>query len=210
MKYLIIGGGGHARVIIDLIQCVGKKSSTLGIADPNLPIGSRFMDIPVLGGDEVIYDFAATEVELVNGIGSVSTESFRKQVYEKLKSERYTFSTLVHPSAVIAENVILGEGTVVMAGSIIQAGSKIGDNVILNTGCLIDHDCIINDHVHIAPRTTISGGVQIGAGSFIGIGTSISQGIRIGTNTLVGAGSVVIQDLGDNMKAFGNPAKVRE
>ena len=54
----------------------------------------------------------------------------------------------------------------------------------------------------------ISGAINIGELSFIGIGATIIQGIKIGKNVTIGAGSVVIKDILDNVIALGNPAKI--
>ena len=95
-----------------------------------------------------------------------------------------------------------------MAGVIIQPGTKIGKHCIINTGACIDHDVVIQDFVHIAPRCSIAGGVEIGEGTFLGIGTIVINNITIGSWSIIGAGSVVVKDLISNITAVGNPAHI--
>ena len=124
-----------------------------------------------------------------------------------LKILGYDFSTVIHPSAVVTSDVILGEGSQGMSGEVIQPGSHIGCNTIINTRASVDHDCIIGDHVHISPGVTLSGGVDIGAGSHIGTGATLIQGISIGCGCLVAAGAVVVKDITDGEMVRGVPAR---
>ena len=118
------------------------------------------------------------------------------------------FIILKHPSAIIGNDVQIGIGTVIMAGVIIQPGTKIGKHCIINTGAYIDHDVVIQDFVHIAPRCSIAGGVEIGEGTFLGIGTIVINNIKIGSWSIIGAGSVVVKELISNITAVGNPAHI--
>ena len=176
-------------------------------ADQSL-IGKTIAGIKVLGSDNLIEKYFPDAIELANGVGSISSLVKRKATYDKFKSKGYKFSTVIHPTAIIADDVEIGEGVQIMAGVIIQTGCKIGDNTIINTGAVVEHDCIIEKHVHIAPGAVLSGGVRIGTMTHVGSSATIIQGIEIGANCLVGAGSVVIQNVPDNSKALGVPAKV--
>ena len=210
LPVIIIGAGGHARVLISALKSL--HIDILGITDLASDKGSqkKIYGISVLGDDDKILDYSPDSIELVNGIGSVSSTQKRKDIYLRFKSHGYSFASVVHPSAMIMDEVQLGEGVQIMAGAIIQHGCIIGDNTIINTGAIIDHDCIIGEHVHIAPGAVISGGVQIGAMTHIGTAATIIQGIKIGPESIIGAGAVVINDIPSNVKAIGVPANIIE
>jgi len=204
---IILGAGGHAKVLIDAL--LASSAVIAGIVDPDPAlVGTKVLGIPVLGGDDIVNEYPSSEIRLVNGLGSVGHPLRRKQLFDQFKQMGYTFATVVHPSAVIARDVVLGEGVQVMAGAIIQPGCRIGSNVIINTKASIDHDSIIGDHAHIAPGVTLSGTVMVGSTSHIGTGATIIQGISIGTVCLVAAGAVVISDVPDGRTVVGVPAKV--
>jgi len=205
---LILGGGGHARVLISTLKALQRD--IIGILDSNYEmIGSRVSGIPIIGNDEKINEYNNEEVELVNGIGSVSSTEKRKKIYEKFKSAGYFFTSVIHPTAVVLDDVQLGEGVQIMAGAIIQTGCSIGDNSIINTGAIIDHDCTIEKHVHIAPGAVLSGSVCVRDMTHIGTAATVIQGIEIGEGVIVGAGAVVISDIPTGVQSLGNPAKIK-
>jgi UDP-perosamine 4-acetyltransferase len=201
---IILGAGGHAKVLIDLARLVSMK--ILGITDPATGI-KELMDVPVLGGDEILDKFSPDEVVLINAVGSAGRPDQRKKVFEKFKSRGYTFPVMIHPSAVIAEGVSLSEGVQVMAGVVIQTSVMIGENTLINTRSSIDHDSIVGKHVHLAPGVTLSGNVGIGDNVHVGTGSSVIQGIKIGSDSVIGAGSVVVHDVVTGTTVTGVPAR---
>ncbi|OAM92779.1 UDP-perosamine 4-acetyltransferase [Pelosinus fermentans] len=209
LPVIIIGAGGHAKVLIDILKMNDAK--VIGMTDENI-INSNFdiMNVPIIGNDNVILDYSTQEISLVNGVGSIGSTKRRQHLFEKFKDGGYSFHNTVHVSAILAKDISYGEGIQIMAGAVIQPGCKLGSNIIINTRASIDHDCIIHDHVHIAPGVTISGGVVIGEGAHIGTGAVVIQGIKIGKNGIVGAGAVVIKDVADNQLVVGIPAKAVE
>jgi sugar O-acyltransferase (sialic acid O-acetyltransferase NeuD family) len=209
LPVIIIGAGGHAKVLISVLRPL--KVNVLGMTDvaPNQSVNG-FEGIPVLGTDDKIFERPPDSVLLANGIGSISLMEKRKDIYIYFKNNGYSFAKVIHTSAIIMGDVQLGEGVQIMAGAIVQPGCVIGDNSIINTGAIVDHDCVIGEHVHVAPGAVISGGVHIGAMTHIGTSASIIQGLNIGENTLIGAGAVVIKDIPSGVKAQGIPAKIIE
>jgi len=203
---IILGAGGHGRVILDLLWKLNYD--VRGFSDPDQALWGKTIDgVPVMGSDDKILYFARDEIHLALGVGGIGDNSFRKNLFTFFSERHYTFPSFVHPSAIVASNVILGKGSIAMAGSVIQTGCRIGDNVIINTGSLLDHDCIIEDHVHIAPGAVLSGNVSIGAGAHVGTGSSVIQNIRIGDGALVAAGAVVVRNIEPGEKVMGVPAK---
>jgi sugar O-acyltransferase (sialic acid O-acetyltransferase NeuD family) len=204
---IMIGAGGHARVLISSLNALRRE--IIGILHPDLTlIGQSMAGINIIGNDDKVLEYAPDSIELVNGIGSTSSTEKRKAVYMKFKNDGYLFAAVVHPSATIMTDVQLGEGAQVMAGALVQTGCVIGDNAIINTGAIIDHDCLIGAHAHIAPGAVLSGEVQVGAMTHIGTAATIIQGIKIGSEAIIGAGAVVIKDVLPGKKMIGNPARV--
>jgi sugar O-acyltransferase, sialic acid O-acetyltransferase NeuD family len=204
---MMLGGGGHARVLIEALLRSGASIAAVVESDP-ATVGGLVRSIPVIAEDDFLGRFSPDQVLLVNGIGSIKKTETRQRVFDRFKGLGYDFHSVIDPSAVVASDALLGEGAQLIAGSIIQPGSRLGSNVIVNTGGRVDHDCDIGDHVHIAPGVTLSGGVRIGAGSHIGTGSTIIQGITIGAHTIIGAGAVVVRDVKDGETVVGIPAKV--
>ncbi len=203
---LVIGGGGHGKVLVDVLQ--KRAQQILGIVDPYHPPDYQILGVPVLGGDEVVAKYLPSEVRLINGIGSIKDTQQRYKIFEHFKTQNYEFSGVIHPNTICGQNLCLEEGVQIMAGAILQVGSCLGKNTIVNTGAILDHDCVIEDHCHIAPGVTLSGGVHVGQQTHIGTGAMVIQNIHIGKQCLIGAGAVVVHSLPDRAIAFGVPAKI--
>lgn len=205
---LLIGAGGHAKVLIDSLSHQ-PQVNILGILDASGErVGEELLGVKILGTDDAIKNYSPAKVQLVNALGSVDIPALRKKVYEHFKALGFTFYTVIHPTACIAKSCTIGEGCQILAGSIIQPDCVLGANVIINTGATLDHDCQIGDHTHIAPGAVLSGTVSIDAESHIGTRAVIIQNIHLGRQCLVGAGSVVINNLKAGSKVVGVPAKM--
>ncbi|MBD3670070.1 MAG: acetyltransferase [Gammaproteobacteria bacterium] len=199
MGLLLIGGGGHAKVLIDALQTL--RANLLGVVDPGLSAGTGNgpLGLDVLGGDDVIKDYDPQNTWLVNGIGSMpGDKGVRSELFLRYKQMGYRFATVVHPAATVSEHAILDEGVQVMAGVVIQAGVRLGENTIINSGALVDHDCDIGRHCHLAPRSCLSGAVHVAEQTHIGVGATVIQGVRIGSQAVIGAGAIVVRDVDDN------------
>ena len=206
---IILGAGGHTKVLIDTLQT--QLVNLLGITDPDPnKFGQNILGVPVIGDDDSISKYNNKSIFLVNGIGIIDNSNIRCQVFHCFNKRGYSFISVVHDSAIISPNTELSEGVQIMAGAVIQPSCIIGVNSIINSGARIDHDTVIGSHVHVAPGVTISGGVIIGDGALIGAGATIIQGIKIGTHTIVAAGAVVIKDVPDKVTVMGVPARVVE
>lgn len=205
-KTIIIGAGGHARVLLDALQERGLPVYGLTDIDPLLR-GQPVLNVPVIGDDSVISLYPLLTTLLVNGIGSIDSTAIRRAVFERFKRPGFSFLTVAHPSAVISSHATFGEGVQVMAGAVVQPGVRLGDNTIVNTRASVDHDCVIGAHCHIAPGATLSGAVQVGDGTHIGTGAVIKQGVKIGAGCLVAAGAVVIHNLEDGERVCGVPSR---
>lgn len=204
---IIIGAGGHAKVLADCLIKAGNR--VLGFLDNDKnKHDMRILNLPVIGDDEIVNEYSSQSVRLVNGIGSVCAPKLRQEVYQFFSDKGYNFLNIIHPTAILGQAISLGTGVQVMAGSIIQPGTKIQCNTIINTGAIVDHDCEVGAHVHISPGTTLSGNVKIGHRTHIGAGSTIIQGITIGSDCLVGAGAVVVKDVPEGATVIGVPARI--
>lgn len=203
---LILGGGGHAKVLIDAMRCSGRYQIRGIIDKASERLNHEINGIPILGNEDCLKQHPAAEVDLVNAVGSTVSTKKRRDLFDLWRSMGYSFATIIHPGAIISSDAFLKEGAQVMAGAVINTGVEIGMNTIINTGAIIDHDCVIGDHVHTAPGVTLSGGVRVGPNVHIGTGAIVIQGVRIGSGVLIAAGSVVTQDIGDSLSVKGVPA----
>jgi sugar O-acyltransferase (sialic acid O-acetyltransferase NeuD family) len=207
IKVIILGAGGHAKVLIDSLMASGVSVWGCTTLDRHL-VNSNLLGVPVHIGDQVIEQFDKNHIELVNGVGSSSlVNKNRQKIYNLWKSKGYKFHSVIHPNASIEQSVKLESGVQIMSGVTIQPDCFIGENTIINTRASIDHDCKIGKNVHIAPGVIMSGGVTVGDGSFIGVGAVVIQGVKIGSGCMVAAGAVAVKDIPDNCSVKGVPAK---
>lgn len=198
-SFLILGGGGHAAVCIDLLRATSR--TIVGICDPALAPGTAGpLGVEVLGDDGILETMDRQTTHLVNGIGSTRDMGARRRVYEAGIRRGFAFPALCHPSAVLGEGVRVGAGAQVMAGVVLQASCEVGENSIVNTRAGVDHDCRIGRNCHIAPGATLSGGVQVGDDTHLGVGATVVQGVRIGTGCFVAAGAVICKNLSDGVR----------
>lgn len=205
---LLIGGGGHCRVIIDALQA-SARFEIVGILDVSAS-GGDVMGVPVIGTDE---DLARVRAEGVASafiaVGSMGDPTRRVALANRVIAEGFRLPQVVHPTAYVSPNAVLGPGVYVGPQAAVNAGASIGANAIVNTGALVDHDCRIGEFVHLAPGCALSGGVSVGDRTHLGTGCAVVHGVSIGRDTIVGAGSVVVADVEPGVVAFGNPCRVR-
>lgn len=199
-RYLI-GGGGHAQVLLDAI--ISSNQNVNGIIDPEIEIGTEIFGITVVGNDSFLNSLEPSTDELVNGLGSTGNLISHKNLFNDLSNRGFTFCGVIHPSVIIGRDCEIDRTSQIMAGVIIQNRVTIGKNVILNTRSSIDHDVSIGDNSIISPGVIICGKVKIGANVFIGAGTVIIQGINIGNDCIIGAGTLVRHDIKGAMFSIG-------
>tara|TARA_R110002095_G_scaffold103660_2_gene90861 strand:+ start:481 stop:1119 length:639 start_codon:yes stop_codon:yes gene_type:complete len=204
---ILLGGGGHAKVLMDLIAESGDYQIT-GILDPLLKAGTRLKGCTVLGTDAELSGLRDQGIQYVAiGVGSVKCNLQRKALFDQSRKCGFKIPALVHPRAIVSAEVELSEGVQVMAGAIIQADTTIGEGTVINTGVQVDHDCQIGRQAFLSPGVVLSGGVIVGDNSFVGAGAVVIQGVRIGNNAVIAAGAVVIHDVEDGALVKGVPAR---
>jgi sugar O-acyltransferase (sialic acid O-acetyltransferase NeuD family) len=192
--FIILGAGGHAAVIRDLLDCLGHEIA--GVISPEHPIGSAWQGLPSLGNDDRLNHKTAPDFAYALGVGLMPQQTrLRVELFARLGALGLEVPTLIHPSAIIARSAQLGQGVQILAGVVVQACATIGDNVLINTRASVDHHCIIGAHSHIAPGAVLCGEVIMGEGGFIGAGATVIQGIQIGAHTQVAAGATLYHSL---------------
>lgn len=195
-KLAIIGASGHGKVVADIARRNGYKEIVFLDDDDS---------IHECGGYSVIGKSAEAgmiDADVIIGIGNAGV---RKQIQESIPDEKLV--TLIHPDAVVAEDVVIGKGTVVMAGAVINPGVRIGKGCIINTCSSVDHDCEVGDYVHIAVGSHLCGTVFVGSGTWIGAGATVSNNISICPDCMIGAGAVVIKNIVEYGTYVGVPVR---
>jgi UDP-perosamine 4-acetyltransferase len=203
---IILGGGGHARVVIDALRCAGHVIA--GVIDPKPEVADALpKGIGWLGKD--LSQAKPGEVVLAIGVGSldVGAKNPRPRLFQEAKAGGFQILSFRHPSAIVAGDVALGEGSQIMAGAILQPGVRTGVNCIVNTGARLDHDCRIGDHVHVAPGVVLSGTVEVGDGAHLGTGAIVIQNIKIGAEAMIAAGAVVTRDVPAQARVTPGPQR---
>ncbi|MBQ7134747.1 UDP-N-acetylbacillosamine N-acetyltransferase [Campylobacter sp.] len=184
----IYGNGGHAKVVADIARANGYDNLIFLDDNSDMKFNSNLPKHPI--------------------IIAIGNALIRQKLQNLVLSSGFELITLIHPTAVIGNDVTIGNGSVVMPGAIINAKSTIGNGVIINSGAIIEHECTIGDFAHICPGVAIAGGSLVGERSWIGIGSSIIQNITIKPDITIGAGSVVVKDILEGSLAYGNPCRV--
>jgi sugar O-acyltransferase (sialic acid O-acetyltransferase NeuD family) len=202
---VIIGGGGHAKVVISILRKL-RTYNIIGYTD--IKNNGSIIDVPFIGTDD---KFLLEEKDIRNaaiGIGQIQNGKVRRKIINKFIKNKFFFPPIVSKNAIINENVVIGKGTVVMDGVVINVDTKIGKYSIINTNSTVEHDCNIGSFTHIAPGATLSGEVNIGSDVLIGTGANVIQNISIVNKTLISAGSLVLKDINESGIYRGVPAKL--
>jgi sugar O-acyltransferase (sialic acid O-acetyltransferase NeuD family) len=188
-KLLIIGASGHGKVIAEIAFKMSKWEE-IAFLDDEIQLNS-FMGAEVIGRSNDFYSYTS-DYDIFVGIGD---NKIREKFYDLIEETGATVPSLVHPKAIIGEQVVIGKGTAIMAGVVINSCCHIGIGAIINTGATIDHDNILSNFVHISPGVHTAGNVKIGKNNWIGIGSTISNNVCITDYCVIGAGSVVIDTI---------------
>ena len=207
-RCVILGAGGHARVLIDSLKALGE--SPLGVLDRDPALWGRvLLGVPILGGDELLPQLVQQRVtHFVVGVGGAGDNQPRRRLFELGMTSGLAPMSVRHPSAVCSSYATVGAGSVLYPNAVVNAGAVLGVNVIINTGAIVEHDCDIGDHAHVATGATLAGNVKVGRSAHIGAGATVRQGVLIGEAAIVGAGAVVVKDVESWTVVVGVPARL--
>ena len=202
---VLLGGGGHARVLADALLAGGRPPA--GYVAPR-NAGELLPGIPWLGDDDWLQR-QPPDTPLVDGLGSAPDTGPRRALWERFRALGFRFVTVVHPAATVAASATLGEGCQVLAGAVVNAGAELGANSIVNSRAVVEHDCRLAAHCHVASGAVLCGAVTLEECVHVGAGATVLQGLRIGTGAIVAAGATVIDDVESLTLVAGVPARVK-
>ncbi len=203
-KLLIIGAGGHGKVVADIARQSGQWREIAFLDDRYSHI-TKVHEWPVLESINMAGDFLTEYKEAVIALGN---NRRRMELLLSLKALGYELPVIKHPSAAISYSASIAEGTVIFPQAVVNINTCVKAGAIINSGAVIEHDCLLEEGVHISPNATLAGGVYVGKYSWIGIGATVIENRRVGNDVLIGAGAVVIDDISDGLTVAGVPAKV--
>lgn len=205
-RLLIVGAGGHGRVVADCAAVCGTWSE-IAFTDARHPALDQSGEWPVIGTDAATAELVAGWDDVLVAIGDNRT---RQEWLTGLRESGANLPVLVHPSAAVSPRAGLEPGSVVFSLAAVNTGARAGLGCIINTGAIVDHDCTLGDAVHVAPGARLAGGVRVGDRAWIGMGASIGQYRNVGAECIVGAGAVVIRDAAAGETLVGVPARPLE
>ena len=187
---ILIGGGGHCKAVIDVIEQEGRFK-IIGIIDKPELLGKNVLGYPTIGNDSELKNLVKRCKNALITIGQIRSPLSRINLFDIVLKLGFTLPSVVSPRAYVSQHASIGKGSVIMHDAVINAGVIIGDNCIINTKSIVEHGSNIGNHCHISTNAVINGGVVIGNGSFIGSGVVTKEDIRINDNFFAKAGTVV-------------------
>jgi sugar O-acyltransferase (sialic acid O-acetyltransferase NeuD family) len=202
-RVVIIGSGGHAKVVIEAIRA-SEGIEIVGLIDPS-PAAPYLLGLPVLGGEDILPRLRTQGI--AGAVVALGGNALRHRVGAKIEDLGFSLISVVHPSAFVSPSARLGKGVVVMARAVVGTETTIGSLAVVNTGAVLDHDNRLGLAAHIAPGCALAGNVWVGQRTLVGVGSAVRPGIRIGADAVIGAGSAVVADVPDGLTVAGAPAR---
>lgn len=206
MQIVIIGAGGHGKVVLDILRAAGEYEPAGFVDSSPGRAGGTIGGLPIFGPANVLPKLWQRNIRAA--IVAIGDSRARQQYAAVLREHRFELINAIHPTASISPTATLGRNVVVAAQAAICTDARIGDSVILNTASVVDHECEIGDGAHICPGAHLAGRVRVGQAAWVGLGANVIQCLSIGEHSIVGAGAVVIRDVPAHATVVGVPARV--
>jgi UDP-perosamine 4-acetyltransferase len=201
-RYVLLGAGGHGRVLIDAL---GAGATLVCLERDERLWGKSFGGALVRGGDELLAEFRPGAVLLVNGLGANPSTAARRGLFERAKALGHDFTRVVSPLAFLSPSATLGEGAQLLTHAVVHSGAVVGENAVVNTAAVVEHDARIGRHAFVGPGAVVCGEAVIDEGAFIGAGAIVLPGARIGANAVIGAGVVAHGEVPAESRLIGAP-----
>jgi len=206
---ILVGGGGHCRSVIDVIEADGRFRIA-GIVDAPEMVGITVLGYPVIATDDDLPTLAQTYQYFLVTVGQVKSGAIRTRLFHQIKSLGGILPTLIAPTAYVSRHATIGEGTVIMHRAFVNAGARVGANGIINTAALIEHDTEIGDFCHISTGAIVNGTCVVGNGCFVGSNAVVAHGVTVLPGGIIGAGAVLLANTRSNALYAGNPAILKK
>lgn len=194
---ILIGGGGHCKACIDVIEQTGQFRIT-GIVDLPVHLGETVLGYPIIAADRDLPDLVNERQLFLITLGQIKSPDNRIALYDRLLAAGGRLATVISPLAYVSRHARIGAGTIVMHHALVNAEATVGENCIINSKALIEHDAAVAAHCHISTGARVNGGVQIEEGGFLGSGTVVYESISIGKRAVIGANRTVSGDVPAN------------
>lgn len=209
LPLVCIGGGEHARVVIEAALSRPDRFTVLGFLDgkPCAPTLQRF-GVPRLGNEEHGLRLLAEAAPpgFVLGVGAIGGSGPREDVLRRYFEANARFHAVVHARAYVAPSAQVDEGVFVAAGVIVNTGAHLGMHAVVNMGALIGHDVSLGPFSQVGPGAVLGGGVVLESHAYVGLGAKIRDHVRIGEGAVVGMGAVVTRSVAAGQVVVGVPA----
>ncbi len=193
-KLILIGGGGHCKSCIDVIE-QENKYQIAGIVDPNEPIGEKILGYPIIGCDDDLPELIKEYKNALITVGQIRSAALRIKLYRLAKEAKANLPIIISPLAYVSKHAKIDEGTIVMHHVLVNAEAQIGINNIINSKALIEHEAVVGNHNHISTAAKLNGQVKVQDECFIGSGSTIANNVSIVNNVIVPAGSSVYKNI---------------
>lgn len=197
-KIILIGGGGHCKSVIDVIEQEAKYKIA-GIIDTKELLGSEVLGYKVIGCDDDLANLRAEFAYAIVTIGHIKSNVLRVKLFHLLKQLDFHMPTIISPLAYVSKHAFVDEGSIIMHHALVNAAAKVGKNCIINTKALIEHDAIIEEHCHISTGAIVNGGTVVKPNTFFGSNAMARENIEIGSNVTIGGGMIVMKNIPNYM-----------
>ena len=205
-KLILIGGGGHCKACINVIEQTNQYE-IIGILDQAKLRGTSVLGYKIVGTDADIAYYKTLGFHFLITVGQIKTADLRKKLFGSLIDNDTLIATIISPQANVSKYAQIKKGTIIMHGVTVNASVVIGENCILNTGCNVEHDVVIGHHTHVSTHAVINGNCNIGNQVFIGSNATISSQISLTNSVIIGAGAVVVKNIIEKGTYVGNPLR---
>lgn len=207
---MVVGGGEHARVVIEAARSRPELWSVEGFVDPQpCTETAELLRVRRLGDDEEAFRIArgSPDACFILGVGPLGPSPARAEIVARYAAHAARWATVVHAHAWLSPTAMLGPGAVVFAGAVLNAGARVGDHGVVNTGAIVEHDVRLGPFAMVGPGAAIGGGAVVGERSYLGLGCRVRDHVTIGRDVMVGMGAVVVGSVPDGQCVMGVPAR---
>jgi len=207
-QIILIGGGGHCKSCIDVVESTGEYEIG-GVIDVKEKLGEKILDYKVIGNDDDLKELKKHYRYALISVGQIKSAKLRIKLFNLAKNLGFSLPSIVASTAYVSNYSKLGKGTIIMHHAMINADVEIGEDCIINTKVLIEHDCKVGNHCHISTKSVLNGNVNIGNECFIGSNSTCVNDLFITDNVIIGVDSLVYKDLNEPGVYIGSPVKIK-